>query len=229
MNSDNSLKSNFALRKRLCEKILCSGKNDLTLKQQIEFLLTYGNPRKNAEQCANKILQEFESLQSIMNAGIENLAETANTNENSVGMFALIRSIGETYYEEQIMHKNFKDVFENIINFARLKIGGLSKENYIMILLDKSGRVMDYKFSAYGTTNKTIIYLRNTIEICCRKNYSSVIMIHNHPSGICTPSEMDLNATFAIKRALQYIKVNLADHIIVSKYGFHSMKYENDF
>ena len=66
--------------------------------------------------------------------------------------------------------------------------------------------------------------LRKLVENAILNNVSSVVLAHNHPSGIALPSQEDYTATDRVKAALAAIDVELADHIIVADGEFVSMK-----
>ena len=65
--------------------------------------------------------------------------------------------------------------------------------------------------------------LRKVMENAILTSASAVILAHNHPSGIALPSEDDYTTTDRVKKALQTIGVQLADHIIVADGDFVSM------
>jgi DNA repair protein RadC len=45
-------------------------------------------------------------------------------------------------------------------------------------------------------------------------NAASVILAHNHPSGVAEPSQADLEITKQLKRALELVEIRVLDHII---------------
>jgi DNA repair protein RadC len=56
----------------------------------------------------------------------------------------------------------------------------------------------------------------------------SIIMVHNHPSGIASPSREDIEVTLAVQEAAKFMEIDLHDHIIVARNSYYSMRMEGD-
>jgi DNA repair protein RadC len=92
-----------------------------------------------------------------------------------------------------------------------------SHEEFVYCLLDFDRNVRFYKFSSDNNLTMVNIDVREMIGEILFSNASYVLMGHNHPSGICYPSEKDLEITSRINNFLKLINVHLMDHIIVTK------------
>jgi len=95
-------------------------------------------------------------------------------------------------------------------------MGSRRHESYMMLFLDINCRLIEYRIIAEGTVNYVIAYLRNIMEMAVEIGAANVILIHNHPSGICRPSDEDLATTREIRKALRTIEIDLLDHVIVT-------------
>ena len=96
-----------------------------------------------------------------------------------------------------------------------LKMAHLEREEFLAIWLDAQNRVIDFDVLFTGTLRSTVIYPREIIKRALASNAASVIVAHNHPSGIRGPSVDDLIFTKSIKDSLALIDVKLLDHFIV--------------
>ena len=74
-----------------------------------------------------------------------------------------------------------------------------------------------------GSVNSAGISIRRIVEVALGANASTVVLAHNHPSGLALPSGEDLQATRRISAALRAVDVTLADHIVVSDGDYVSM------
>ena len=74
-----------------------------------------------------------------------------------------------------------------------------------------------------GSINSAGISIRKIVETALREGATSVVLAHNHPSGIAIPSPEDIQTTRRIAAALQSVEVYLADHIVVADGDYVSM------
>ena len=61
------------------------------------------------------------------------------------------------------------------------------------------------------------------VETALAANATTVVLAHNHPSGIAVPSNEDVQTTRRIAAALQTVEIHLADHIVVADGDYVSM------
>lgn len=100
-------------------------------------------------------------------------------------------------------------------DFLRLKIGGLPYESFWVLFMDSQVRLIRAEELFRGTLTQTSVYPREIVKRALHFNAGSVILAHNHPSGISQPSRADEALTNAIKASLALVDVRVLDHIIV--------------
>jgi DNA repair protein RadC len=101
-------------------------------------------------------------------------------------------------------------------------------EVFAVCFLNNQNKLIKSEILFHGTVNMSHIYPREIIKKVLNHNASAVIVGHNHPSGMKTPSFDDISVTVELLSALKTIKVKLLDHIIVSKDKYHSMNEAAD-
>ena len=101
-------------------------------------------------------------------------------------------------------------------DFCRLKLGALPHEVFAVLWLDTQNRVIEYEEMFRGTLSQASVYPREVAKSALAHNASAVILVHNHPSGVATPSKADINLTETLKTALALFDVRVLDHIIVT-------------
>ena len=102
-------------------------------------------------------------------------------------------------------------------DFLRLKIGGLPYESFWVLFMDSQVRLISAEELFRGTLTQTSVYPREIVKRALHFNAGSVILAHNHPSGISQPSRADEALTNAIKASLALVDVRVLDHIIVGE------------
>ncbi len=96
------------------------------------------------------------------------------------------------------------------------------REEFIVLLLDRSGRVLGYQLLSKGGISGTVADLKLIFSVALKSLASAIIIAHNHPSGNLQPSEDDLRLTQKIKKAGNHLEIPLLDHIILTKESFYS-------
>ena len=91
------------------------------------------------------------------------------------------------------------------------------------VCLDAKGKVLAHKRLSSGTVAMAPVNVREVVENALHADASSVLLAHNHPSGVALPSEDDRQITMQIRQALATMGITLADHIIVADNDFVSM------
>jgi len=103
----------------------------------------------------------------------------------------------------------------------------LSYEKMIVITLNTRLEVIGCFEVARGTIDESPVYTREIATRALLTNAKSVILAHNHPSGVVIPSGADIGTTKRIKDALAMLDINLLDHIIVTHNQTYSMADKN--
>ncbi|CAE6969708.1 Belongs to the UPF0758 family (plasmid) [Vibrio sp. B1ASS3] len=110
------------------------------------------------------------------------------------------------------------DVFtspEMVKDYCSFQFAHLQREHFSLLLLDKQNRLIECVTLFVGTLDQASVYPREVVKECLLKNAGSVILAHNHPSGVAEPSNADRRITSRLCDALALIDVPILDHIVV--------------
>jgi DNA repair protein RadC len=100
------------------------------------------------------------------------------------------------------------------------------KEHLYAVYLNNDNRVIGDKLVSLGQSMQTSLDLKDIVRTAVLTDASAVILVHNHPSSNCEPTDSDLTATEKIQDALETFGVQLLDHVIISRKTCYSMKKE---
>ncbi|QFQ77560.1 DNA repair protein RadC [Vibrio harveyi] len=106
--------------------------------------------------------------------------------------------------------------------YIRFKLAHSEHEVFALLLLDSQHRVIEFQSQFKGTINSAIVYPREVVQSVLEANAAAVILVHNHPSGDPTPSQVDRNITRRLIEALAFVDVRVLDHIVV---GYNSISF----
>lgn len=116
---------------------------------------------------------------------------------------------------------------EKVKNYLMLKLAHEEREVFLAMFLDTKNRLIHSEILFYGTLNQTPVYPREVIKMALLHNAASVIVAHNHPTGLVEPSKADISLTKVLTDALAVVDIRLLDHIIVATDKAYSFKENN--
>lgn len=111
---------------------------------------------------------------------------------------------------------------ESVKLHLRLHFDQQEHESFVVLFLDVKNRLIAQEVMFKGTLTHTSVYPREVVKAVLRHNAASVILGHNHPSGMAEPSAADVMLTSKLKEALALIDTRVLDHIIVAGGQTHS-------
>ena len=107
------------------------------------------------------------------------------------------------------------DTPENVFKFMRSRLIGLEVEKFWSLSLNRKIRVLQLHEATSGTASNSLAHPLEVFREAIRSGASSLICVHNHPSGDPSPSAADIRVTRQLKEASKIIGVHLLDHVIV--------------
>jgi DNA repair protein RadC len=223
-------------RKRLREKFLKSGLSGFHDYEIVELLLTLGAPRKDCKQQAKDIIKKFKTLRAALAASPEELQQIEGIGPHSAFGIKLVREVAAEFLRQQIVdkpvYKSAKEIFDYLYHSMR----DLKKEVFKVIYLNSQNQIIDIADLFEGTVDSSSISPREVIENSIKQNATSLIFVHNHPSGNPEPSPTDKQVTRDLVYAGSIMKIRVLDHIIIGGNKYYSFaaeglieEYELDF
>ncbi|MGN1383337.1 MAG: JAB domain-containing protein [Eubacterium sp.] len=103
------------------------------------------------------------------------------------------------------------------------------REAVCVLCLNTQLQVTNLSIASVGTVDSAAVHPREIFKTAIASSASSIIMVHNHPSGSLTPSEPDIGTTRRIAQCGALLGIQLLDHIIVTNKGYTSIRGENEF
>lgn len=93
----------------------------------------------------------------------------------------------------------------------------MDREAFFIVFLDGQNNMIDYVCHCIGSAGSSPVYPRDVLKSCLYKNARAVILCHNHPGNGTNPSNEDKEITKILLYALQFIDVEVLDHIIIGR------------
>lgn len=209
------------------EKLFFYGVENLSNTDLISIILRTGTKGENAMDIASNILSTIGSVNDLSNIGVRELSKIKGVgNVKAITILAAIE-LGKRATSREIrikmpltnsdsVHEAFKRFFKNI-----------KQEKFMAIYLDTKKNLINYKILFVGTIDRSIVHPREIFNEAIRLSASSLIIIHNHPTGDITPSQNDIEVTKKIKESGILLGIPLLDSIITNGEEYYSFNDEN--
>lgn len=215
-------------RARLRERFARAGFGGFSDHEVVELLLTLCIPRRDVKAPAKALLQRFGSLRAILDAPAEQLAETPGIGEVAPVALRVIREAANLYLQQSAEGGELLNSVERIESFWRARLGGLRHEVFEAAYLDSGWRLLPNGIERLqeGTINQTAVYPRQVMAAALRRSAFAIVVAHNHPNGICQPSDHDFRLTDALADAAKPLGIKLLDHLIIAGGRVYSFRRE---
>lgn len=215
-------------RERLRKRYIKSGLEGFNDYEVLELLLTYSIARKDVKPIAKELIEKFGTIDEIAKSDVKSLLEVDGIGEGSAVFLKLIGDIALTLYREKIENKDILTIKSknNLLSYLRGEIGYSPREEFKILFLDSSNKLIASETLFSGTIDKSAIYPREIVERVIKNRAKSVIFAHNHPSGNISPSKKDIELTQYMYDSLKLLEIRLLDHIIVTKNSYFSFLEE---
>ena len=210
-------------RQRLKERYILEGLDNFNELQVLELLLFYVIPRKDTNPLAHQLLERFGTLSQVLEAPISELQKVEGIGPNAAAFLHLTTDMGRYYMVNRAMQNTVLNTTEKCAEYLVARFHGRRNETVFMLCLDAKCKLLCCQSVSEGSVNSAGVSPRKVVELALATNATTVVLGHNHPSGLAVPSGEDVQTTYRIAAALDAVEVLLADHIIVADGDYVSL------
>ena len=210
-------------RQRLKARFLKDGLDNFEEHQVLELLLFYGIPQRDTNEIAHELIKKFGSLSQVLDAPAEELSQVKYVGDNVTILFRLITEVARFYQVNCAMREQILPTIEDCGRYLVPYFYGRPYETVFLLCLDAKCKVLSCEKVGEGGVNSAGIPIRKIVEMALKANATSVILAHNHPSGLAMPSGEDILTTRRLAMAMEAVEIGLVDHIVVADNDWTSM------
>ena len=192
----------------------------------LELLLFYAIPQGDVNPLAHRLLDHFGNLRHVLEAPPEQLMGVKGVGEHTAILLSLVKGLSQKYMtsgDSDAPLNTQKECGEYLIN----RFIGRRDEAVMLLCLDAKRAPLCCRVVSEGSVNATEISTRKVVEAALSVNATSVILAHNHPSGIAVPSMQDIVTTRRMGAALSAVDIILEDHFVVADRDYVSLRDSN--
>ena len=205
------------------ERLQKHGPEALSSQELLALLLGRGIKGESVMVTAQRLLSTFGNIENISQASLEELSDVKGVGPAKASQikaaFELARR-KEDHEGKQISVKSHLDV----IKLVKQKLKDKKKEHFLILCLDTRNNLIKISTVSTGTLDANLVHPREVFKEAIQSLASSIILVHNHPSGSPEPSEADIDITKRILETGKIVGIDVLDHIIVCENKSFSFK-----
>ena len=213
-------------RRRVKNRFRNEGLDHFEELHALELLLFYALPREDTNPIAHDLLNRFGNLRNVLEAPVEQLMTVHKIGEHAAILLSLVKGLAQKYVtsgDGAAPLNTMADCGSYLIN----RFIGRRDEVVMLLCLDAKRAPLCCRIVSEGSVNAAEISTRKVVEAALSVNATSVILAHNHPSGIAVPSMPDIVTTRRMGTALAAVDITLEDHIVVAGRDYVSLRDSN--
>lgn len=203
------------------------GVSALSDAELLAIIVSSGSKGENAIDTANRLLKKY-NFNRLSDLSLTELKKELGNEVKALRILSLFEifrrgnKLSKGGFSNTI--ESAKDVFNLFVDELKDK----KKEHFYVICLDTKNRIIENPILvSRGTLNASLIHPREVFKEAISRSANSVILVHNHPSGDCSPSSNDERITTKLKNIGRIIDIPIVDHVIIGKDFFFSFKEDS--
>ena len=203
-------------RQRLKDRFRAEGVDHFDERHVLELLLFYAIPQRDTAPLARELLDHFGSLSQVLDASAAELEKVNGVGSNVSTLLTLITQISRYYLVQRTSNITILNTTELCGQYLMQHFHGRRNETVFVLCLDAKCKVLCCREIGEGSINSAGISIRKIVETALGVGATTVVLAHNHPSGVAVPSGDDIQTTRRVAAALSAVEIQLADHVIVA-------------
>ena len=210
------------------EKMLNKGKSSLSDAELVAILIGSGNREESAVSLCKRILASVNNnLSELGKLSIKQLMEFKGIGEAKAITIAAATELGRRRRGEQALEKKKIMSSASVFELMQPIIGELNHEEFWIIYLNNSNKVIQKNQLSKGGITGTLVDTRLVMKQALEVGATSIILVHNHPSGTLQPSTADKQLTKKLTMASESLDIKVLDHLIITEKAYFSFADEN--
>lgn len=193
------------------ERLAKEGVEALSNQELLAILLRTGTRQASVFEIAQKVLNNLSSLTDLKKMTLQEL--------QSLSGIGRVKAI-----ELQAMI----ELGHRIHKHETLELGDKKQEHLVALYLNTQNQIIHQQTIFIGSVTRSIAEPREILHYAIKHMATSLILVHNHPSGAVAPSQNDDHVTKLVKEACELMGIVLLDHLIVSHSNYFSYREKTD-
>lgn len=200
------------------EKLISLGPEALSETELLAILIGSGIKGKDVISLSNAVIRLLDKHSKMLTVNDLEAIDGIGC-AKACQIVAAVEFSRRRFFRDTVVIKNAGDVIPYISHIALKK-----QEHFLSMTLNGANEIISTRLVTIGLLNATQIHPREVFADAISDRAASIIIAHNHPSGMLEPSRDDVSVTRQLVSAGEILGISVLDHIIISKKGYVSFK-----
>lgn len=197
------------------EKLLAGGSQTLSDAELLAIFLRTGLPGLSAVDLARRLIQHFGGLRALLLADRAQLCAAKGMGPAKYAQLQAVLELARRHLGESLQRNDVLKDPQDTRHYLIARLCDHPYEVFTCLFLDTRNRVICCEDLFRGTIDSASVHPREVVRRALQHNAASVIVAHNHPSGIAEPSGADRRITRRLVDALSLFDVRVIDHLVI--------------
>jgi DNA repair protein RadC len=211
-------------RSRLRGRLLEQGGDALLDYELIEYLLGLAIRRRDTKPLAKALLREFGGIGGLMTADAEALLRVDGIGDVAVAAIQVVQATMLRMLRSEIVDRPVLASWQALLDYLRADMAYLGIERVRILHLNSKNMLIRDEVMSEGSIDQAAVHVREVIRRAIDLGSTSIILVHNHPSGDPQPSRADIQLTRDIIEAGRRLNIAVHDHIIIGTQRHSSLR-----
>lgn len=213
------------INKKPRQKLIEHGPDTLSIAELLSIILNTGNKNEDVLEISSRIIREYGEKSIIAEIDANKLSKELNIPIIKACQIIACGEIGRRFYDrnnyELTVIRTAKDAYDYLKDMHNLP-----KEHLRGLYLNSHNRIIHDEVISIGTINANLIHAREVFRPAIQYNAAAIVLAHNHPSNVATPSAEDIDITNQLVKVGKMIGINILDHVIITKNTYSSIRIQ---
>ena len=207
-------------------RLLTAGPDSVADHELLEMVLFLAMPRRDTKPIARALLTRFGSFAGAVSAPASDLRSIDGLGDAGVAALKTVQAAALRLVRADIVDRPVLENWDRLLDYLMAVLARERVEHFRVLFLDSRNGLLADEAQARGTVSHTPVYPREVVKRALELHASSLILVHNHPSGNPEPSHDDIEMTQQVKQAATALSITLHDHLIIGNGRWFSFRRE---
>ena len=206
------------------ERLVKLGPSSLSNVELVAIILSSGTKEKSVRELSEYLLNKVGPITTFKDIKFSSLIEISGIKTaKAASLLAAIELGKRVFLTDLDIPKEKYNTPKVIYEHSKYLFNDMKQELFVCFYLNNKNHLLGKELLFVGTVNKSLVHPREIFKNAYLYSASSIVCIHNHPSGDLTPSKEDLELTNTLIKIGELQKIPILDHLIVSNVGYYSI------
>ena len=210
------------------ERLAKEGVEALSNQELLAILLRTGTRQASVFEIAQKVLSNLSSLTDLKKMTLQELQSLSGIGRVKALELQAMIELGLRIHKHETLEMESILSSQKLAKKMQQELGHKKQEHLVALYLNTQNQIIHQQTIFIGSATRSIAEPREILHYAIKHMATSLILVHNHPSGAVSPSRNDDHVTKLVKEACELMGIVLLDHMIVSHSSYFSYREKTD-